>query len=104
MSMIETRTYNEDLRHCFDISKAVLEKLGCKILRQREIMWLIQASKQVDGHDYLINVTWQALSKTQVTVSCVASDDALLEICRNLVHEILTAFDQHLKPYQRKDN
>jgi queuine/archaeosine tRNA-ribosyltransferase len=100
MSTVETRSYNEEVRLCFDTSKAVLEKLGYKILRQREIMWLIQASKQMDGRDYIVNITWQALAKTQVTVSCLASEDSPIEIQKNLVSDILTAFDQHLKPCQ----
>ncbi len=52
MSITEVRTYSKDVRFCFEVSKQVLEKAGCKIARIRDFAWLIQATKTVDGHDY----------------------------------------------------
>ncbi len=89
MSYTETKTYNKDIKDCFTRSKMVLEKAGCKILRQREFIWLIQASKNEENREYLINVTWRLNPHAEVTVSCVGSSEDLSKEKR-IVGEILS--------------
>lgn len=96
MSISKTKTYNQDIKRCFDLTKQVLEKAGCKIVRIRDFAWLIQASKTINDRDYLINVTLKSSPATQVIVSCLGPGETPSEIELDLANSIFTILEEQL--------
>jgi len=97
MSFTQSRTYEQDVKHCFEVSKKVLEKAGCKIGRIREFAWLIQASKTIQNREYLINMTWKPFPISQVTLSCLGSTETTSNTEKELIESIFALLDEELQ-------
>lgn len=96
MAYQQTKSYPIELSHCYTTSKKVLETLGFQIVRQREIVGLIQAKKNVEGKECFLNVTCQSMQGTQITVACPSGSGLSTEIEKQVIETFLDHLDKAL--------
>ncbi len=96
MAYQQTKSYPIERSHCYTTSKKVLETLGFQIVRQREIVGLIQAKKTIGGKECLLNVTCQSLQGTQITVASPSGSNLSAELEKEVVETFLQSLDKAL--------
>jgi hypothetical protein len=83
-------------RQCYDASLQFVNQNGFKIMRKREIAWLFQACKDIEGKSRMINVTCRAGAKTQVTVSCLTISSQPEVVEKDLVDSLAQGLEKTL--------